>query len=201
MPSAEFLALERRINELVTTFVDFDIPLSRVAAQEELDRIAAFKLLVHAELESFIEGKVRSAVGRTRLAWLQDRRLTRCGAMLLLRWRVPGDESFAGGMSVAQIDHALDLCDRRAEKEITDNNGIKQEAFAALACSAGVLREELDSALLAALQSYGAARGDVAHQSVGKVRTLNDPRTEGADARQLVAGLKAFDAAVDLASA
>lgn len=59
--------------------------------------------------------------------------------------------------------------------------------------SVGVLSDDIPPILVGALDSYGKNRGDVAHNSVGKVSTLNDPRVEANTASQIVDLLEDLD--------
>ena len=86
MSSAEHKVLNSRIEELARHFVDFDIPLDRAPNNRELDLIASFKLLTHAEFEFFIEDRVRSTIERSVEIWKTDRRVTKPLVGLLLRW-------------------------------------------------------------------------------------------------------------------
>lgn len=193
MATPQLLGLRNRIEELISRFVDFDIPFDRAPNAEEKDKIAAFKLLVHAEIETFIESRVSYAVQESVRLWKRDQKVTRTLLMLLLRWGVPGECSLAGGLAQSDFDSQVDRCARRAEEEIENNNGIKGEALNRLACSAGFLAEDLNPTLTGAATTYGKDRGDVAHNPVGTVRSLNDPRSEAQAAKSLVDELERFD--------
>ena len=92
------------------------------------------------------------------------------------------------------LTELLELLSSKATKEVGENNGIKPESFSCLCFSGGILSDDLSPTLLAAaLESYGKSRGEVAHNAVGKVRTLNDPKVESSDARQLVELVNQFD--------
>ncbi len=193
MASVDHTSLSSRIDELVVRFVDFDIPLDRGPTSEELDRIAAFKLLVHAELEGFVEARTTYAVDEALRLWKAQRKVTRALMMLALRWSAIDECRLSFGVANTEFDQQVERCAQRAREEIDANNGIKLEALQRLACSAGFLVDDLQATLTGAANSYGKDRGDVAHKPVGKVRSLNDPRAEAAAARGLVDELKAFD--------
>src|SRR5690606_2540836 len=81
---------------------------------------------------------------------------------------------------------------RDAEKVISDNNGVKGPAFFQLSVMAGKMPDEVDQSLGASLSSYGQRRGDVAHKSVTRVRTLQAPSAEAKAASDLVQALATY---------
>ena len=96
-------------------------------------------------------------------------------------------------VNVKTVSDLFDLLARQGLNEIDDNNGIKKEGFTKLCYSVGLLIEDVSTILMGALDSHGRVRGDVAHNPIGKVRTLNDPRVEADDARNIVNLLDDFD--------
>lgn len=204
MPSAEHTALSTRISELAKRFVDFDIPLDRDPSAFELDMIASFKLLAHAEFETFIETRIRETIKQGIETWKVDKRVTRALFGLLLRWYPYFEQDknpFASPQTLASVTDLIELLERKAERELDENNGIKKEAFSRLCHSVGILLDDLSPVFLAAVESYGKNRGDIAHNAVGKVRTLNDPRVEVSDALQIVGFLDQFDQQLTIAAA
>lgn len=196
MVSSEYKALSARIEDLVKRFVDFDIPYDRYPNSHELDMIASFKLLVHAEFETFIETRILDTVGRGVAIWKSDKRMTRVLFGLILRWYPFFEREknpYASPQTFSDVSDLLETLARKAEREISENNGVKREAFSRLCYSAGILVDDLSPVFLAALESYGRNRGDIAHNAIGKVKTLNDPRVEASDARQIVELLGQFD--------
>lgn len=73
MNSKEYQDLQRRLSELREQFVNFEIPLDRDPTSAELDKIAAFKLLMHAEIETFIEDRVLKTLDESVNLWVRER--------------------------------------------------------------------------------------------------------------------------------
>lgn len=196
MPSPEYAALTTRINALSARFVDFDIPIDQNPTQDQLDSIAAFKLLAHAEFETFIETRISQAIQGAVNHWSSTGRVTKPLFALLLRW-YPWFEkdknTYFAPQQIADVALLMQRLLKNALEEIAENNGIKKDTFSRLSYSAGLFTDDHQAMLLAALESYGKNRGDVAHNAVGKVRTINDPRVEAADAKQIVDFLEPFD--------
>ncbi|MFC5344476.1 hypothetical protein ACETK8_11690 [Brevundimonas staleyi] len=193
MASVELAALRARILELERKFVGFDVPLDREPNSDELDSIAAFKLLVHAEIEGFIEARVQYAVDEAVRLWKVDQKISRALLFILMRWSSEEEQSSTLGMDSARFTQQIERCAQRARKEVDENNGIKLDALQKLGCSAGFLIDDLQPTLTGAANSYGKDRGDVAHKPRGQVRSLNGPREEAGAARALVDELERFD--------
>lgn len=79
-----------------------------------------------------------------------------------------------------------------AEQKIIDNNGIKTRSFLMLCILFGVMPDDVDQTLLSTLDSYGSNRGDVAHRSISRVRTIQAPTDEKSSAITILQLLKSL---------
>ena len=201
MNSKEFQELDRRLKELTAQFVNFEIPIDRDPTSQELDSIKAFKLLMHAEFETFIEDRILEAITDSVAQWVNGRAISRCLFNLVLRWQDSNKDEIKPGLVYdgARLNELVRRCKKRACDEIEDNNSIKRDAFLRMCSSAGLLSEDLSGTLLANLESFGKDRGEVAHKGAGKVRSINAPGVEAKAADDIVKLLKQFD--LDLAAA
>ena len=199
MSSGEYQYLEHRLVELRAQFVDFEIPLDREPNSDELSNIAAFKLLIHAEVQTYIEDRIIRAINESVDEWCNKKQMSRCVLNLLLGWSDAsgGAEKYPTVHDISGLNRTIKMCANRVIREISDNNGIKREAFLWLSFAAGIFSDEIDSTLLNELQSFGKARGDVAHKSIGKVRTLYAPNIEAESAQNIVNLLGHFDNNLD----
>ncbi|MBN9335768.1 hypothetical protein [Devosia sp.] len=196
MASQAHSNLSARIEELVEEFVDFDIPLDRGPIQSELDKIAAFKLLSHSEIETFLEERFVQTIQESIASFVAAGKANRCLLFLGLRW-LPRDETsqhILQRVPTAQdMRSYLEDCRKKSEREAADNNGVKGDNIKSLAYSAGVQLVDEFPALHGMLDRLGVQRGDVAHKSIGKVNSLNDPRSEASNMRQLILELQTLD--------
>lgn len=200
-PCRYFASLESRVKDLTIKFVSDQIAgesADPAGFSADLDRLAAFRLLAHAEVEEFLEAKAREGL-ETLTSILETPSFTvrsvsgvftlasALGTSLTVSW--PYDRA-------AFMKDARSLI-RSAEKVISDNNGVKGPAFFQLSVMAGKSPDEVDQSLGAGLSSYGQSRGDVAHKSVTRVRTLLAPSAEAKAASDIVQALGTyFDVAV-----
>lgn len=194
---AHFAHLEARLTDLRVKFLDVQInaeTANPTTFSPDLDSIAAFRLLMHAEIEDFLERKAKenldrinsqlvgSATGSSRafpelfyIATVTNRPLDPAHAF---------DAAALKGHITSMIGTARGI--------IKENNGIKEGSFNTLSVFAGKTADEIDSTLSASLNSYGKIRGDVAHQSIRHSSTINAPSAEFASAKDLVEGLASY---------
>lgn len=188
--------MEGRIKDLTAKFVsdqitdESDNPTGFVA---DLDRLAAFRLLVHAEIEEFLESKAREGLAALTSALNKPSLTLRnvsgvfalasvLGKTLTVSWPY-NQATFLD--EVRRLVHA-------SEELVAGNNGIKGGSYFQLSVMSGKMPDEVDQALGASLTSYGQSRGEVAHRSVTRVRTLQAPSAESKAANDLVQALAGY---------
>lgn len=195
-PCAHFRLLDDRVTLLAAKFVD-DQAIAEVADpvnfQPDLERLAAFRLLVHAELEHFLEAKASENTDSIAVASSRGPLLLRefpelFGIAIALQKGMPPQESLEIGIFSVYVSEIV----ASVRKAIGENNGVKSASFLRLSLFAGKTLDEVDSALSSSLNSYGKIRGDLAHSSVTHVRTLQAPSAEQAAARELVKQLAQY---------
>lgn len=193
--SVDFKELESRHRQLRRKFLARECQAERnapLAFTPDLDRLAAFQLLFHAEVEDYLEQKARQhidAVSRdmkanTRVVDRLDWYALACHFEISLPVAVPHDRTAFQAKATEII--------QKGSKFVKDNNGIKAGSFAVLSLLAGKRVFELDDSLAAQLTSYGSARGDVAHQSVKRVRNIDAPSAHDTSSKALLAALKQY---------
>lgn len=147
-------------------------------SQSEVDRLHAFRLLAHAEVQQAVEDLARQLLEVT-----ADRGstgvLTHAGHHLLTYQSLEplGDKRRRGesrqpvfpaaaAAAGVRIDSASLLAAvRRHEKRIKDNNGVKQGNLRALLLPLGYREEFFPPGFLQQADAFGLARGEVAHAS------------------------------------
>ncbi|WP_298329757.1 HEPN domain-containing protein [Asticcacaulis sp.] len=198
MPSSDYARLVARVDEIRLKFINFTIPADRNPLQEELDCIAAFRLLVHAEFEHFLEDRVRYALSESLRLWKTKNTVTHTllNAFAAFAHRV-GDDKLRSLSTVQDFEKRINDHIRQIEEILDKNNGIKKSAFSELAHFCGCRIEDLPSELIGQLHSFGEARGAVAHKRVDRVRSLNSPDIEAAQVKEIVDLLEQFDEAIN----
>ena len=193
---AHFKHLSERVEALSEKFVNDQVAnelADPIGFQPDLDRLAAYRLLVHAEIEQFLEAKATEnileikalAAGST--AWMRAKPALLLLAIALSR-PLPSHEN----LDVTKFGVYVRELIAGAKSAISENNGVKSASFLKLSIFAGKTIDEIDEVLSASLNSYGKDRGDVAHKSAVHSRSLNAPSMEQATAKQLVAQISQY---------
>lgn len=165
------------------------------------ERAAAFRLLTHAEFESYLEDVVTEHVTTRVTDWRQNRRPSLTLAALLAYFdgesRPP--ESLLqppprpGDSFETRLDAAVAQFQRKAR---VLNHGVRERNVLSLLLPIGVAPADLDMQWLTTLDSWASERGEIAHQSSGKVRLQLDPAREYQTVKQLRVGFRNIDTAV-----
>lgn len=166
-------------------------------------RAMAFRVLVHGEIEEFIEDRAFELFDAAWKAWTQQKVPSRAMLGLLafggFATEVPPEK--LGGSNRQKAYESLEEPIQKAQAAWRlvhkRNHGIKEENVLALLLPLGIAAEKIDGMLLADLNSYGAKRGEVAHRSAVGLAQYTDPRTEYADAERLIGALNSIDELVD----
>jgi hypothetical protein len=191
-----FQHLETRISILVQTFLADQIQSERLdptGFTPNPERLAAFRLLAHAEFEEFIENKAKEGLSRLKaLAASTGFRIRDMHQLLAIAHFLHFDVGLVSPFDHTSYISKSQTLIKKAEKEISDNNGIKRHSFLLLCIFFGVMPDEVDQTLLSTLDSYGSNRGDVAHKSISRIRSIQAPSDEKINATTIVNLLKTF---------
>jgi hypothetical protein len=150
-----FAELSERIDELHFRFVP---PLDPTGSYSEADHdaMSAFRLLVHAEIERFIEFLIEDA-------------LVRFTSKIIL-WK-------NSGYSSQLVDSLVNHTDKNLRQAIKANNGVKSKNILELIKPIGLTGLNLDNIWLQTMDDYGKVRGGLAHNSRRSINPI-DPQTE-----------------------
>jgi hypothetical protein len=195
IPCVHFKLLHERVEALSQKFVADQATAEGAdpaAFQPDLDRLAAYRLLVHAEIEDFLEEKAKDNIKAIEshlntAVWMRRApELLSLAVVLKKPW--PLFETFDIARLVAYAKEILS----GAKSAIAQNNGVKSAAFVLLSVCSGKTVDEIDEVLSASLNSYGKGRGDVAHKSVTHSTSLQAPSAELLNAKTLVRQLGSY---------
>lgn len=189
-----FKLLKERLESLKAKFLDVQLAAEAndpLNFQADIDQLAAFRLLFHAEIEGFLEGKAKENVDRISSSLVSPKWIRNYPELLSLAFalkkQTPSDE-----LDTTKFNQFVQTLISGANTSIKENNGIKSPSFTLLSICAGKTIDEVDSVLSGSLNSYGKDRGDVAHKSVTQSRTINAPTAELATATSIVTQIAAY---------
>lgn len=192
---AHFKHLSGRVSALLQKFVADQVKDEKenpLTFQPDLDRLAAFRLLVHAEIEDFLEAKAKENIAKLEASmsgphW--GRRFPELLSLAVVLKRMPGfTQEFDSQKYNAFIKELIGA----AKTAISENNGVKSNSFLFLSICGGKTVDELDMVLSGSLNSYGKDRGDVAHKSVEHSTTLQAPSAEIGTATSLISQIAVY---------
>lgn len=145
--------------------------------QSEVDRLHSFRLLAHAEVQSFIEDVVQNALVVTEQMLDQGRKLTHAGHHLIVysdilesadrrqsqNSRYPLFRLDQASVQVGRDPDVLRKAIKLHRKRVNENNGVKASNLRRLLMPVGFREYSLRPGLLDLLDAFGTARGQVAH--------------------------------------
>lgn len=211
MPSKEYKNLKKRLNEIKRHFIP-----KRSATGEytdrQYDRMRAVRLLVHAEIESYLENWAVCILTNAQDKWKNYRKPSGV-LMCLLSFSEYSFKSIPDTINSLKSQHNTpqkdilyqDDIDERVKQVVQrhyhaitkDNHGIKEKNLLKMFLPIGLENEEFhqSQALIFNLDSYGVNRGIVAHESAASQQPI-DPVTEVQTIDTLLNNLKVFDEAL-----
>ncbi|MDB9538852.1 hypothetical protein NWP22_01225 [Anabaenopsis tanganyikae CS-531] len=151
----------------------------------QLSRTLAYRVLAHAEIESYLEDRVWEVTLNAKQMWNNGGKT--CLTLISLiafsgqNMEIPPDTLTPkqGNKTVPldkiKISKKIDLAIKAFKKVIDNNHGVKEANILALLLPIGIDSDDLDPAWLANMNTFGRERGIVAHTSATSYRTIQPP--------------------------
>jgi hypothetical protein len=197
--SKNFNELIRRIKLIEKNLLPSIKPIGDYTKKEQ-DMIRGYRLLVHAELEAYFEGRAKEKVINAIKEWKVNRKQSN----VLLALMSYNEITY---YSFSNEKHTEDRhLEKRLEKAVThfmtliaNNHGIKELNIMELLCPIGVEIKDLQQTWLNDLNSFGSSRGLIAHSSA-KTQQPIDPATERSMVTSILHELKKVDSKINALS-
>jgi hypothetical protein len=184
MVSSRFEELERRIRELRQTFLPQKFDPTGDYEDLVYEQTRAFRVLAHAEFESFIEDRVIEVIDQAVSSWKVSGSIA-ISLLAAVAYReaappIPESLSEAAAKRAkyptleARIEAVQADMHRYARKQ---NHGIKEKNLLRLLLPIGLQETDIDSGWLSATETWATARGDAAHKGA-KMQVKPDPQNE-----------------------
>jgi len=176
-------------------------------SDRQLDRARGYRLLAHAEIESYLEDIAKKVVidaitkwkdsgtpSKTLIAflasyhssWNSNNDAENHEIMELAKWR-SGPNSF--------VFEVVNRAQQQFMQKLKGNHGVKEKNIKTLIIPTGIDFAELDQVWLASLDSFGSLRGEVAHNSTSTHGQI-DPSNELETVNRILQGLKDLDSSL-----
>lgn len=198
MPSARYTEMQKRITVLRHSMLPSRFIATGLYPDRVHQRAAAFRLLAHAEFESFVEDLVTSHVTERLAAWTVARKPSITLATLIAYDEVGGKPP-TSLVNPPQKNSKLfqerveDAANRFNHQVRVYNHGVREINLLTMVLSIGVEAGDLDLTWLASLDAWAHERGEFAHKSSGKIGIRLDPAKEYAQVKLLMVGFKDLD--------
>ncbi|MCE2719802.1 MAG: HEPN domain-containing protein [Dolichospermum sp.] len=184
MPKSDkFITLRTQLNRLKNEFIP-EISPTGLYSESQLSRTAAYRVLAHAEIESYLEERAWEVVQNAKTLWTKGK-TTRTLICLLgfsgLTMDKPPDTLTPqkGSKTVKEekikISKKIDLAVESFKRVISQNHGVKEDHILSLLLPIGIDSDDLDPAWLADMNTFGEKRGLVAHTSATSYMTIQTP--------------------------
>jgi hypothetical protein len=210
MPSSQYNLMRKQLSELRRSLLPRDIKKDILDFTPRMSvRALSYRILSHAEFETYLETRALEIVMATDNAWKTRGHISRSTLCLI---------AFSG----RRFDQLPDTLKAPAKKKETDwsamitpdkrisacmseftyylrrhNHGIKEENLISILLRVGLAPDALDEILVAEMTDLGVKRGEVAHGgAAGYVTKGVNPRDEYERVKRIVEGLKPVDEAL-----
>ena len=196
--------MRSRLRELRRNMLPMKFSPTGNYSERQQDHARGYRLLAHAEIESYLEDISRATVTEAIRNWKNEGKLTK----QLLSFMASYHSSWTTGdvktneeiIQIAKsrvniresVEKVIDLAHRQFLQRVKDNHGIKENNFYMLIVPTGVNPAELDATWITNLDNFGSLRGDVAHKAKFATGQIN-PKDELATVTALIAGLEELD--------
>lgn len=197
MASRRYRALQARLQVLRRLFLPRRFSSTGSYGADALDRARAFRVLIHAEIEAYVEDRALEVADSAFRAWESSGRVSRpLAAMLASRpekLNEAGLPKELGGTPFMErrVKEALGTF----RQMIKNNHGVKRKDILRLLVSIGIEEIKIDSTWLNDLDGFGSDRGFVAHTTGvrSRVQYSIDPKSDLQTVERLVAEFETID--------
>lgn len=212
MPSERLAQLKTQLNVLRAHLLPD--PFEETGLYEDQERVATsalgYRVLSHAEVESYFEDRALEVVHRARIAWDQSRYVSRVALCLIAfsgremalpppSLQAPSDNKRKAWPALLDISEKFGPVISNFNNYVrNENHGIKEKNLMSLLLPIGIDPSKLDPIFLAEIESFGSIRGFTAHSSNGtSVRKAVDPEQELKRIETLIPGIDTIDELID----
>lgn len=179
--STRYRKLKRELAKLRRGLLPKKFKISGDYPPEIFTRTAAYRVLAHAEIESYLEDRAYETALSAIREWEQKQKLSKILLGLLAfsgqKMEEPPDSLSPDQSSQASIwDGKIRMSNKITSAmnaftyAVINNHGIKEKNVLRLLLPIGIEAEELDPLLLTDLNSFAKLRGEAAHLSAAKYR-------------------------------
>lgn len=206
--SNRFKEMNSRLEELRDHLLPPEFSKTGDYTELQRDQSRGYRLLAHAEIESYLEDIARTVVNAAIKVWKSKGESTKQLIAFLAcyhsGWIASDDVHNDHIVEVAKsrkksiadsVNDIIDQAHRQFINRVKNNHGIKEENFLLLIQPTGIDKKDLDQTWIANLDSFGKLRGAVAHSKKSVTEAIN-PEDEYLKVSELLKGLNDLDSLI-----
>jgi hypothetical protein len=189
--SGRFKALQARVDELRTRFLPATFSQSGTYTPAELDNARAFRMLVHAELEHFLEERAVEIADRAFHLFRTRYRPSR--PIIHLLSNITGEPKGLPaelGTTTTPLSIAGKVLGQY-KHGVINNHGIRISNILRILLPIGIQETEIDTVWLSTTDGFGAKRGTTAHSA--SITYTIDPKDDFQTVGQIMNGVRDLD--------
>jgi RiboL-PSP-HEPN len=202
MPSSQrYREMTSELTRLRHSLLPKKVSPTGVYSSKQPDRTRAYKVLSHAEIESYIEDIVLSKVNSAYDMWVSQSKPSQIMTCLVAVSNANWEDEETQELDLKplepikfkpnsqSLDLLMDKVINQYRKIVKDNHGIKDKNIKRLVMPLGISITELDQVWLSSMTTFGSIRGLYVHSSRIGIRNIPDPFSEKSTVDSLLPGL------------
>jgi hypothetical protein len=208
--SPQYQSLVSEHERLCRDLLPVEFVTSGIYPDNVITATIAYRLLSHAEIETYLEERASETALAAVKAWEDKRRASKT-LLGLLAFSGQNIKSEPNTLDLSQPDKSGDWKDKiqlskRLKNAINvfmhairNNNGIREDNIYCLLLPIGVELSDLDPILITDLDSFGVRRGEAAHTSSRKYRASQqvNPKDELDKVKSIILRLNTVDETIN----
>jgi hypothetical protein len=200
-----FNILKARLRELRKRMLPSIFSPTGNYSDRQKDHARGYRLLAHAEIESYVEDAAREVIFKALRDWTLTQKPSKTIVAFMScyhsSWRPDDTNAQDEVLRLARnrkciADNAKEILDAASNQyieQLKNNHGIRTKNLQRILVPAGIDLTTLDQTWLTNIDTFGELRGRVAHNSAARVTESIDPKTEYDRVKGLLEGLKNLD--------
>lgn len=193
--SARFTDLEKRVRDLRLHLLPRVPKGTLTYTPRQQDQTLGYVLLVHAEIEAYIEDRARNVANEALNRWQSHNDATRTLSSLLVFHQL--ESGSKGNLRSLTNDSVRKAFKYFISSVVEVNHGIREKNLLRLLLPIGMRHAEFPVLLLPTIESFGVLRGSVAHRSFKTIQPLDPAIQRATVENQILPHLKDLDKAIN----
>lgn len=193
--------LKKRVGELRNNLLPRKFSSTGIYTDKEYDEARGYRLLVHAEIESYIEEMSNQVIREALKLWKRKRKSSRALIAFLSCYHSSWNEEDENKIIVLskgrkkikeKTEEIIDVAETQFVHRIEDNHGIREKNLKTLILPTGIELDDMDPNWVTDIDDFGKKRGETAH-SAKKVKEQINPKDELERVSKIMKGIEALD--------